>query len=87
MSAVLIAACLSSLIGGGLGGAVVQWLVRRARRDQFAAHALAAIIQGDGIPYAGVAKHQALHAKMAFEHADAMIANPRSNTPREAVQS
>lgn len=42
-------------------------------RDLFAAHALAAIIQANGIPYAGHPKWQALHAKYAYGHADAML--------------
>lgn len=43
-------------------------------RDWFAGQALAAIIQADGAQYIGTLKYQAVNAKFAYEHADAMIA-------------
>lgn len=43
-------------------------------RDYFAGQALAAIIEADGIQYAGNSTSWVTHAAMAYGHADAMLA-------------
>jgi hypothetical protein len=67
MSTALWIAALSGIIGGGFAGVVTQWFLRRARRDMFAAHALATS-HSDG-PWDAEAI-----ASEAYRMADAMLA-------------
>jgi hypothetical protein len=66
------------MIGGGIGGVVAQVLLRKARRDYFAGHAMAARMIAIGAHHHNTADEEAACdaqcAEAAYRKADAMLA-------------